>query len=41
MAAAYGGILDLLIERGWTAPRHKVKLPKTKLVLIMLRYAFI
>jgi len=41
MSAAYHGILELLVERGWALPRHKVKLPRARLLLIVLRYAIV
>jgi presqualene diphosphate synthase len=41
MGAAYRGILDDLIARGFAPPRHRVSTSKLRLVLAMLRYGFI
>jgi len=41
MAAAYHAILTRLIARGWDAPRQAVKVPKARLIGIVLRYALI
>jgi phytoene synthase len=40
MGAAYRGILDDLIARGFKPPRQRVSTSKTRLVLAMLRYGF-
>ena len=41
MRVAYGAILKALLRRGWAAPRTPVKVSKPRLVLTILRYAFI
>jgi len=41
MRVAYGAIFKALIARGWTAPRRAVKASKPRLILTILRYAFI
>jgi phytoene synthase len=37
MAQAYRVILDRLIARGFTPPRARVRLPRAKILLIVLR----
>jgi phytoene synthase len=41
MSAAYQAILKALVRRGWAAPRQPVKVSKPRLILTILRYAFI
>jgi presqualene diphosphate synthase len=41
MAAAYHVILERLLARGWDYPRAPVKIPKWRLIGIVLRYALI
>lgn len=41
MGKVYGAILDLLADRGFSAPRAPVRLPTTARIAILLRYAFI
>lgn len=41
MGAAYKAILEALVARGFAAPRKPVKIAKPRLLLIILRYAFI
>jgi len=41
MAEAYRLILDRLGGRGWSHPRHPIHIPKSRLVWIILRHAFI
>jgi presqualene diphosphate synthase len=41
MSAAYQAILARLVARGWAAPRKPVKVSKPRLILTILRYAFI
>jgi phytoene synthase len=41
MGVAYKAILTQLIKRGWAAPRAPVKVSKPRLILAILRYAFI
>jgi len=41
MSAAYQAILRKLVKRGWAAPREPVKVNKPRLILTILRYAFI
>lgn len=41
MAAAYGSILDNLVARGFAAPRAKVHASKLRMLLTVLRYAFV
>jgi phytoene synthase len=41
MAAAYGSMLDAMIARGWQAPRTPVRLRKSRLIWIVLRYAIL
>jgi phytoene synthase len=41
MAAAYGAMLNRMVARGWQAPRTPVRLRKSELIWIVLRYAVI
>jgi len=41
MSKYYRAILDLLIERGFAAPRQPVRVSKLARIAILLRYAFI
>ena len=41
MAQAYRLILDRLVARGWSSPRHPIRLPRTRLAWIILRHALI
>jgi presqualene diphosphate synthase len=41
MAEAYAAILDALVERGWSAPRPPIHLPRGRLMWIIMRHAFI
>jgi presqualene diphosphate synthase len=41
MSEAYRLILDRLAARGWSPPRRPVHLPRTRLVWIIIRHAFI
>jgi len=41
MAAAYRGILDGMIARGWRAPRAPVRLRRSQLIWIVLRHAIL
>jgi phytoene synthase len=41
MGAAYRAILEKLVSRGFDAPRAPVKVSKPRLILTILRYAFI
>jgi len=41
MGAAYKAILAKLVARGWSAPRAPVKVSKPRLILTILRYAFV
>jgi squalene synthase HpnD len=41
MRVAYGAIYKALLKRGWAAPRQPVKISKPRLILTILRYAFI
>jgi hypothetical protein len=41
MGKVYGGILDLLADRGFTAPRKAVRVSTAAKLGILLRYAFI
>jgi presqualene diphosphate synthase len=40
MGEAYGLILDRLVTRGFTPPRERVRLPRARLLLIVLRNLF-
>ena len=40
MAEAYRQMLDAMVDRGWAAPRVRVRLGKSHLLRIALRYAF-
>ena len=40
MSEAYKLILDRLIARGWSPPRDPVRLPRPRLMWIIMRYAF-
>jgi len=37
----YRAILDLLVARGWAAPRHPVRIPRGRLIRIVLRHALV
>ena len=41
MSEAYRLILDRLVARGWSHPRPEIHLPRSRLVWIILRHAFI
>jgi phytoene synthase len=41
MGQVYRLILDGMIARGWSPPRERVSVPRTRLLWIILRYAFI
>jgi phytoene synthase len=41
MAEAYRIILDCLVERGWSHPRRPIRLPRARLLWIIMRHAFI
>ena len=41
MSKYYHAILDLLLERGFAAPRAPVRVPKVTRIAILLRYAFL
>ena len=41
MAEAYRAILDALVERGWSAPRRPIHLPRGRLIWIIMRHAFV
>ncbi|MGZ5811837.1 MAG: presqualene diphosphate synthase HpnD [Xanthobacteraceae bacterium] len=41
MGAAYRMILDRLVARGWLAPREPVRLRKSQLIRVLLRYAIV
>ncbi len=41
MAQAYRLILDRLVARGWSSPRHPIRLPRMRLAWIILRHALI
>jgi phytoene synthase len=41
MAEAYRLILDSLVARGWSHPRAAIHLPRSRLLWIILRHAFI
>jgi len=41
MAEAYSAILDALVERGWSAPRRPIHLPRGRLMWIIMRHAFV
>jgi phytoene synthase len=41
MREAYRSILDGLVARGWTAPRAPIRLPRARLLWILLRYAIV
>src|SRR4051794_25898826 len=41
MAEAYRLILDRLVARGWSHPRPAIHLPRSRLLWIILRHAFI
>jgi len=41
MGEAYRLILDNLIARGWSPPRRPIRLPRMRLIWIILRHAFI
>jgi phytoene synthase len=40
MGEAYRLILDGLVERGWSAPRPPIHLPRARLIWIIIRHAF-
>jgi presqualene diphosphate synthase len=41
MGEAYRLILDNLVLRGWSAPRRPIRLPRSRLLWIIMRHAFI
>jgi presqualene diphosphate synthase len=41
MGEAYRLILDSLIARGWSPPRRPIRLPRVRLIWIIMRHAFI
>ncbi len=41
MGEVYRAILDLLVARGWAAPRHPVRIPRGRLIRIVLRHALV
>jgi squalene synthase HpnD len=41
MGEAYRLILDSLIARGWSPPRRRIRLPRARLIWIIMRHAFI
>jgi phytoene synthase len=41
MSEAYRLILDRLVARGWSHPRRPIRLPRMRLVWIIIRHAFI
>jgi phytoene synthase len=41
MGEAYKLILDRLIARGWSPPRNRIRIPRPRLLWIIMRYAFI
>jgi phytoene synthase len=41
MAAAYRPRLQLMVERGWDAPRERVRIGRTHFLWILLRYAIV
>ena len=41
MSEAYRLILDSLVARGWSSPRRPIRLPRSRLLWIIMRHAFI
>ena len=41
MAEAYRLILDRLVARGWSHPRRPIRIPRARLLWIIVRHAFI
>jgi phytoene synthase len=41
MGEVYRAMLECMVERGWTAPRPRVRLSRLRLAWIMLRYAIV
>src|SRR5262249_58306877 len=41
MGAAYRLILAKLVARGWSPPRRPIRLPRVRLLWIIMRHAFI
>ena len=41
MGEVYRAILEGMVERGWSAPRARVRVSRARLAWIMLRYAII
>jgi phytoene synthase len=41
MGKVYRAMLDRMLTRGWAAPRERVRIPRAKLMWIVLRYAFV
>jgi phytoene synthase len=39
MAEVYAAMLDRMVERGWNAPRRRVRISRPRLVWILLRHA--
>ena len=40
MGAVYSAMLARMQKRGWSAPRHRARVPRTVLVALVLRHAF-
>ena len=41
MAKAYLAILDRLVDRGWSPPRRPIRLPRARLLWLIMRHAFV
>jgi presqualene diphosphate synthase len=41
MAEVYEAVLDRLLARGWTAPRPRVRTPKSRVILALLRHGIL
>ena len=41
MAKAYLAILDRLVDRGWSPPRRPIRLPRARLLWLIMRHAFL
>lgn len=40
MGEVYRAVLDRLVARGWSAPRQEIRIPRMRLLWILLRHAF-
>ena len=41
MSKVYRAMLERMVARGWSAPRHRARVPRARLLWIVLRHAFV